>query len=237
MVQNRVSESGGGGGGGGDDCSGDLMFSWHMENTTVTSGTPAGCSDGDTTGSANGSVELSSTQVSDGTYSAKADAITEYYYFAVSSEDIVAVAEGKVILDIYVDVFVNATRFWHIDTADTESLQCTTTGSAADIEITCTFNGDGWSSTIFTAGSGHAEDEWLRVTYQWKASESTADHKLTLCDLTPPDTTSNCTIKGPEDDIDGVWGDGPDNLELGNSGNTASTIYVDNIQIYATSDL
>jgi hypothetical protein len=240
MVQNRVSESGGGGGGGGDDCSGDLMFSWHMESTTVTSGTPAGCSDGDTTATANNSPTLSSTQTSDGTYSAYANASVEYYYFAISSEDLVAVAEGKVEFDLYIETLASNQRFFHVDTSDIESIQCTiNSGSTtSDIRIDCTFTGDDWGSTVHSgSATGHAEGEWLRVTYQWKASESNADHKLTVCDLTPPDTTSNCYSQGPEDDIDGAWTFLPDNLELGDSAATSGNLYIDNFQSYATSGL
>lgn len=35
----------------------------------------------------------------------------------------------------------------------------------------------------------------------WDVAQSAADHKIELCDLTPPDSTRNCISDGQEDDL------------------------------------
>lgn len=225
------------GGGGCDDCSGDLKFSWHMENVDVTLGTPCGCSDGDEGASTDGTPSLSSTEKSDGTYSAYGDTV-DYYKFVISHPDLVDVSEGKVVMDIFIP-----TGEWAADVTFFDAyydsgtrINCMTAGSSgSDIEVRCAHD-DGWQELEATSGTGHTENEWLRVTVRWDASQSSADFDVELCDLTLPDTTSNCVNSGADNDIDGDWGaNTPTELRIGPSGNCA--IYVDNIQIYGESGM
>lgn len=72
-----IEGSGVSGGGGCDDCSGSLAMAIHFEDNSgsdLETGTPCGCTDGtDTTYSMTGGSSHSSTQASDGTYSALCD--------------------------------------------------------------------------------------------------------------------------------------------------------------------
>jgi len=64
IAQSNIIQGRRDGGAACDDCSGDLKFSWHMENTNVATGTPCGCSDGDEDASEGGTPSLSGTLLS-----------------------------------------------------------------------------------------------------------------------------------------------------------------------------
>ena len=102
------------GGNGCDDCSGTLKFSWHMENVDVTLGTPCGCSDGDTTATANDSITLSDTQEKDGTYSAYAADAGKYYSFTGSAEDLVDMDEALVIFWVYITTWAEDAHLFEV---------------------------------------------------------------------------------------------------------------------------
>jgi len=95
-------------------------------------------------------------------------------------------------------------------------------------------NGD-WQELEATAGTGKGENEWLRVTIQWDESQSAADLEVTLCNLTLPDTTSNCASSGADNDIDGTFTNPPNLLRFGALDTVG--VYVDNVQIYGESGL
>lgn len=225
-------------GGTADDCSGDLKFSWHMENDDVTLGDPAGCSDGDETGSITGSAILDTTQKSDGQKSIKVSKSsgTGFYSFDVSSNDIIDMQEGKIVIDLYVDTWVNNAVFikWK-DSGCYAMIRLR--NSASDIEVGAYVDQGSVYDTLETSGSGHTEDEWLRITYQWDLSQSSADHKIELCDLTPPDTTSNCT--SIQEDTLVTWDNPITALQIGETQSVSGTmlVYIDNVQIYAESGL
>lgn len=226
--------------GGCDDCSGDLKFSWHFENTDITSGTPCGCVDasGDTVAAVSaGSPAISGTQSSDGSNSGSIPAATTSWEFDVTSADIADKDEGKIVFDAYITTFVTNTMFLRVsyDTGN-DYLQIVMRGGANDVEVRgFYFNGTGQTTTTTGIGN-HTANEWLRITYQWKVANSASDHRIEICDLTPPDTTSNCDSTTAEDDLT-VFAAEPEKLYVGNLSGNAAAFYIDNLQIYATSGL
>jgi hypothetical protein len=231
------------GAGGCDDCSGDLKFSWHMEALDITSGSPCGCVDsgGDTVATEVNGGDISSTQKSDGTYSSYSPDGSDYHKFDSSGGDNFDDAEGKIVIDIYVDTFVADAYILRIDDGGaTDRLLLDLRNSSVDIQIRASWTGSNPSQAsdyATTAANGyHGEDEWLRITYQWKQSESNADHYLQVCDLTPPDTIGNCSEAAAQDDIN-LWADDATDFIINNGNTPAAAMYVDNIEVYATSGL
>jgi hypothetical protein len=228
-------------GNGCDDCSGDLMFSWHMENTNIETGTPCGCVDssGDTDASLTGGASISGTQYSDGSNSVNSPNGQDYYTFDSASDDNFNDAEGKIVVDVYVGSFIANTEIIRIDdNSSTNRLVLKLQGTSTDIYVQAIWTGDG-SDDFANTPSGQSyqgEDEWLRITYQWKVAASTADHKTEICDLTPPDSTSNCQNSGAQDDITG-WTSNASYFDVGNNSATACDYYIDNLEVYATSGL
>lgn len=222
-----------------DDCSGDLKFSWHMENIDVTLGTPAGCSDGDETGTLNSSASLSTTEKSDGTNSVKVEKSSGagYYSFDVSSNDIIAMTEGKLTIDLFVDTYVDNAVFikWK-DSGCYAMIRMRNDGS--DIEVQAYVDQGTAIDTLETSGSGHTVDEWLRIIYQWDHAQASGfDHKIELCDLTPPDTIGNCTSIQADTLV--TWDNPITELQIGETQSVSGTLlfYTDNLQIYGDSGL
>jgi len=97
--------SSGSGGGGCDDCSGTLILSVHFEDgsdpSTITTGTPCGCTDGtDTTADLAGGATITSDYKSDGIYGA--NIVGENYTVDISSEGITGIlSTGTYCADYY----------------------------------------------------------------------------------------------------------------------------------------
>jgi hypothetical protein len=197
-----------------DDCSGDRKFSWHFENDlTITNGTPCGCVDssGDDTASVTNQATFSTTQESDGTYSGYYVTGVDYHYFTISSRDIFHEDEGKLVFDLYVDVFVSGEdilRIWPSGDASNE-ITFYISGTDSNMSVYVKNQGSGGSNNLLFGGSKE-DDEWLRVTY--------------------------CATAGPSDDID-AWDAAPTELMIGLRESGGATIFIDNFHIFATSGL
>ena len=89
--------------GGADSCTAGLLFSWHAEDTTVTTGTPAGCSVGDTTATLS-SATISSTTPYDGTNALAFTDTSQSAEFTIATSgadgDIIHKAAGTTIIYI-----------------------------------------------------------------------------------------------------------------------------------------
>jgi galactitol-specific phosphotransferase system IIB component len=224
------------------DCSGDQSWGWSAENTTITSGDPAGCADGQaTSASANSAVELSTTQNSDGTYAVHCPGDGDYYSFANFDSDELDHAEGKIEVDVYVATYADSCNFFWADYDGDNRIQLYTSssGDASAIDIAAIYKGQATSQYIkvdvsdtFTTG------EWLHVVYQWKTSESSADHKLTVSELnTSTRELSNTTSSGPEDELTS-WASNADTWRIGTTGSSGGAeFYIDRIKIFKTSGL
>lgn len=91
-----------------DSCTGGLLFSAYFESTSdVTTGTPCGCSAGDTTGTANDSATIH-----DG-YIDSADGL-KYFSWDVSSDDICKDTEGSVLIKYEYSTTVVLAQLFHL---------------------------------------------------------------------------------------------------------------------------
>jgi hypothetical protein len=226
--------------GGCDDCSGDLMFSYHFENDLdITQGTPCGCVDagGDTTATASGTATFDASIKSDGSYAGDYLDNQDYHDFTSATVQNFNDEEGKIVFDIYITTFVNGADILYIDNG-TDYLLLDMTNTSTDIRIRAQWHANGADDYITTTTTGdHDEGEWARVTYQWKQSASALDHDVTVCDLTLPDTTSNCDSAGVQDNIaDWTSGDAT-GFQIGVVSNHAADAHIDNLEVFATSGL
>lgn len=222
-----------------DDCSGDLMMSVHFENLDITSGTPCGCLDGGDstmTAAGDGNATLSGVRKSDGTYSGLYPDGNEYHLLSSATSAQFSRSEGKLIMDIYVGTFIaNANVFKAYNGTDHLTIRMQGTSSALDFRVHW-YNGTDNAYLTCDDGGHIDEAEWLRLTLQWKLSESAADWKMTVCELTPPDTTANCQTQGPEDNLS-TWTGDVTNIFFGNNTANAAAFNIDNTEIFATSGL
>jgi hypothetical protein len=221
------------------DCSGDQSWGWSAENTTITSGDPAGCADGQaTSASASGSAELSTTQNSDGTYAVHIPGGQDYYSISNFDSDEFDYNEGKLEFDVYIDTFVQYPLLFEISYDSSNRLRVYLDGAAADIDIMARWDGGGSTDYTGVADSGNfAEDEWLHVVVQWKLSESSADWDITVSDLNiSTRELTNTTSAGASDDL-ASWAADADSCLPGNFNTYNGEFYLDRIKIFKTSGL
>lgn len=206
-----------------DDCSGSLMFAWHMDDNDptpdVTLGTPCGCSDGDEIGAETGSPEFSTTQKSDGTRSLRINALDEDYLFVVSSDDLINLDSFKVTFDIYVVSYPGtAAKYIEIFRAT----------SGSDYVVVVAKNG----GTLNTYHNGGA-------TWNDLAGVTVATGSFVSCELQMKtgvagnDSYLICGANSAEEDNDLGTAASATSLYFGDkSGDEAGEYYIDNVKIY-----
>jgi len=211
------------GGAGCDSCTGDLTFSWHMEDTDVTSGTPCGCSAGDTTATLNNSAAISSAQAQDGTnslYCPSGSSTPANAEFSNTSNAIIQPDAGTVTFYVYVTSFVAGTRLWTMWTGPTDNIQCYMTGTGdGNIDILLWYRGTG--SANVTANSNLSLNTWYQVTCKWR--EGAADPSIYV--------EANSASAQSDTDLSGASDDGT--FYVGNNdGSKVGDFYIDNMKVY-----
>ena len=217
------------------DCTNGLMFGWGFENTTVTSGTPAGCSDGDTTASAVASISLDTAAgiggPYNGTYSLLINALDEGYSFTPSSNDIVDLDDIKITFKLYVDSAPQKTggagyqEFFLVYYDD---------GSAIwNNYISALIEESGPVLKIYRAGqdTNHSvsitisEDTWLSCEYQMKAGLGSGYDTYLNCNGTSDEQEhGNLTSEGDAEYM--LFGD-----QLGSADIAPGVFYLDDVRI------
>lgn len=159
----------------GDSCTGGLLFSWHTESTDVTSGSPAGCSVGDTTGTVNSAGEVSTTQKHDGSNSVYLPTTSDYYTFSVSDEDIVKGEVGQATFWMYPNVADTALRLLCVYRDATNYIDIfshainvirvsyTTGGSAVNCTTSVTTTNNAWNFVKVSWSVAGESGNYLRV--------------------------------------------------------------------------
>ena len=224
-----------------DDCSGDLKFSAHFENSdTITTGTPCGCVDssGDTTWTLTATDPSYSATAQDGSYSLYSDGGSgKFATLTVASNDIVASNEGKITFYVRLaedfDSGGEPTHFVYIENvaaSDYISIRGYRIGGTAnEIEIKYDRNGEGGSNAI-TSGANLQLDTWYLVTALWKYNGTPNTLSINANTVT---ATSSTGLP--------AWAAGPDLLKLFQAKVAQEApqrnAYIDNLKIYATSGL
>lgn len=215
----------------GADCSGDLMLAASFENNDdLTQGTPAGCSDGDTTWTLT-SATYSSTQAGDGTYSLSRSGTYQYASLGVSASDTFNPDEFKVEFLAYVDTFGLLSLFE--SKTDTQNyIAIKVAGSSTDIRMGLTYEvGDTIYAVTIPTSSGRVEDEWFFVRAIAKVGTTGNDMKIEVCDS---DGTSNCVSTEADKDHTSM-STKPTSLTVYNNSAVSGAAYVDALKVYGTS--
>lgn len=210
----------------GDGCgTDDLVFSWHMENLTVTTGTPAGCSQGDTTGTLNSTAYLTNYVAQDGTYCLYCPSSADYCSFAVTTDDIFNDDAGTFTIYIYVGTWLDGLYIATLFGDASNRIQIRTDGTDLDgsrhVEMLLDFNGAAQVG-ITTTGTGLSLNTWHKVTAKWRTGATDPSSSLQIDAQTAATGTTDLAS----------WGTQATELRIGGGVNTG-LIYVDNCRVYS----
>jgi hypothetical protein len=225
-----------------DDCSGDLKFAWHMEDTTVTSGTPCGCVDsGDTTFD----TDLSSgTQVYDGSNSVLIDA-QETTCIDISSNDHIDLTESKLVFYFRQTVHADfSTLLRATGTGGIEEIICLLkengVGASGHTDVGCNYRDEAGAGGNHTAWADidydEASPEWLKVVFEYHLTQNSI--RVEVCpDDNKDGTCDSAADVGTNSDTLDAWSGSLTTLCVGNTSGTSPTYHIDNIKIYADTSL
>lgn len=204
------------GGGEGCDCSAaNVLFCWDMESTTVTSGAPPGCSDGDTTATMNSSGAISSAQFNSGANSLSCPTTLDYASFSATA--LFNASEGTVEFWVYIDTFVADSflfRFF-LDTNNRLALDLQNTSTARVRWI-----GGGTTVTATATGSALTTGAWHKVKIRWRAA---GDPNLSILINDGNEGTSNTDLPAMTT---------PTLMDIGNASNNAAVLFLDTIKVW-----
>jgi len=159
-----------GGGGAGDTCgTDDCTFIWYAENATdVTSGTPAGCSSGDTSPTVTRAT-ISGSQYHDGSNSLLVDNVQEYAEF--DSADIISPTAGTLEAWVRVSTWTNTVVIFSYNGNDAGRLFLNVAGSSnTDIEFHFRYYYPYSYIDLTTDGVNGSLDTWYRIVIKWTQS-------------------------------------------------------------------
>lgn len=171
------------------DASG-LLFEWHMENATVTTGTPAGCSSGDTTATVAGTLANTITP-QDGSYALyKANATNGSAALTITSNDIAAHAEGTLIIYFRFATWASGDKIVLIDYGGTgNSINLATRTNAGNNALKAQYQGNGAAAVdVFANSTYMSADTWYKLTLKWKVGGTPT--LSVQVDAGTPDTTN-----------------------------------------------
>ena len=223
----------------GDTCgAGGMLVSAHFENSdTITTGTPAGCSVGDTTWSRVGTIPptYSAAQYSDGGYSLyqNGGGLDSFASLTVSARDIVSEAEGKITFKIRIasDFVADYATYAIVEIRETGDdfivLDGYRSGSVNILQIKYSRDGQGDASAATT--DGLVANTWHLVTVAWKVN--TSPGLSVKIDAGSAGTTALS---------DWSWNTTPVLFKVGQGeedGDHMRTYYIDELKIYAVSGL
>jgi len=202
----------------------NLLFEWHMEDLTVGSGVPYGCSDGDITATLVSSASLTTTQSQDGDYSLYAPTSGDHAAFTISGEDLIKHSSGTI--DVWVRPVTsnNYTSIVHAYYDPTNHV-------IMDIDESSLFRMKVVSDVLsqVTSTQTITPDTWYHVIAKWDAVAH-GGYYIEICADTTNGTT-NCASSGT---AFGAWAGTLTTLRIGEAAGVSSELYVDNLKIYGT---
>lgn len=204
-------------------CTGDLLFCWSAESTTITSGTPAGCSIGDTSATAASAVELSATQAHTGTYSVKPTSTSDYYEVSVSTEDIAKSDAGRIEAWVY-NPAGNATNYITMIRGDgTNYILFYFINNA----IRLSYRGNNIEQ-VFGGPATVSDDGWTFVVASWSVA-AVSGHYMRLGTSTDGSTPTNWVYHDTAITDMTVT---PTSIRIGEVQGTAFDHYIDDLKTY-----
>jgi hypothetical protein len=225
-------------GGNGDICdSGALITSWHMEDVDLAN--EDGCSViGDSVWAANNSVELTSGDKSEGTYSAYGNAGAEYYFLNPTQNQ--ALSEGT----IWIDVRMGGNTEFHawlymFDSGGEDHIIIRVFLDGSKIDITGKYRNGASQTVIANTNIYYTDNKWWRLKYQYKVGAAGGDHQISAWELdnsSPRQTTGSEITAGAADILSTALSDITE-IRVGRAIDQGDDTWVDNFKWYATSEL
>jgi len=222
------------------DCSGDQSFGWSAESTTLTTGNPAGCTDGSATLSASGdSISLSDVQRSDGTYAVLSGDGADYYTASSFDGDEFDYTDFKVEVDVYVDTWVTGAVVWNIQYDADNRIKLFLSGSDTAIGFSVLYEGNNTQDSVGASSANFDENEWIHVVVAGKPGQGAGvdDLSVSASDINITTRALTNTVTDTDQDETAAWTNAADECFIGNSGGAAATIRVDRFKIFKTSGL
>lgn len=203
-------------GGGGDSCTGGLLLSAHCENANVETGTPAGCSTNATKSfTFNDSMAVSTTQVSDGTYSFYKSSTSSYQGASIPTD--VSKTAGTLVFDLYIAAHHSWGRVVQFHVDDNNYLRIEMGSESGELY----FLYKGNTAQVFVNQTCSA-GSWITVTAKYRTGAT--DPSLSLsCGGAAATTNDNLT------EIVGT----PSTMMIGDtSGSWTHGFYIDKLKLY-----
>jgi hypothetical protein len=203
----------------------NLLFEWHAEDTTVTSGTPAGTSVGDTTATANASVSLSTTQVYDGTKAVKISGANDRYSFDwASSPAIVNPNAGTIDFRLYFTTVGDQSIFeLNVDANNRIAITIDTGGYLLLRHVA-----GGTTSLARTTFPILTTGVWHHVKARWDVNAHNGLYLSISCDQDQGET--NSAANGT--DALGTFAGSSGSVRIGDITGAAGVYYIDALYIY-----
>ena len=144
-----------------DSCTGGVLFSAYFESTSdVTTGTPCGCSAGDTTGAANDSATIESGYIN------SADAL-KYFAWDVSSDDICKDTEGSVLIKYEYSTSLTLAQLFHLFGETNQNRLYIAMSSADDLTVVHEGADAGITTAATTGVATTSADTQYYVIARW----------------------------------------------------------------------
>lgn len=162
---------------------------WHMENTTITTGTPAGCDENDTT------IELGSGAVidTDGTPTPIDGSGTLYldgtWSRAITTTTTTTLINGAKIagyLQVETGAFTSADVVWEALYDADNKISVELYGTSTDISIglrKITGGATAEQTQLTTTNGSLGEAQWIYFEAEWKTGVSGNDYRLKVCNV------------------------------------------------------
>jgi hypothetical protein len=165
-----------------------------MEHTTVTSGTPAGCSVGDTSATlapygGSGATIASTISPQDGSNAFYLDSGADNVQFSIASNDLFSLSAGTITFYVYISTFqVNMELFTvGFDASNGIKLMLYQTE-----QITATWAGGGTPVTLYSL-TGLTTGSWHKVQFSYRTGASDPSIWVAIDDASPTGTAISNT--------------------------------------------
>ncbi len=208
-------------------CTGTTLFCWDAESTTITSGTPAGCSVGDTSATAVSAVEdiltVNQTYVHSGSHSVHPTSTSDYYELSVSTEDIVKSDAGRIEAWVYnpSGAAINAYAFVRGDGTNSITIQYNNNTARA------IYRGNNIAQELVGPTNSIVDDDWTFIVVSWSTT-AVSGHYLRIGTSTDGSTPTNWTY---HDTAITDMTVNPTSIRIGEVTGNAFDHYIDSVKI------
>lgn len=206
-----------------DQCTGTLLFSWHAENADVTSGTPCGCSSGDTIGTASSGATIDAVVYWDGTHSVSIPTASDYYTFDAAS--ILSSTAGTFVTKFRVHTWAAGNNLLYANIDANNYLVIRLIGTD---EIDTKWDGNSTAVQITTTDANISLDTWYTATVKWTTADVNPNLWMQICDT----DNANCATAISSNTNLTAWVGTLSYIRFGDYSGAGGVLNLDYIKIY-----